>query len=128
MQNTKSLRNTLNTLLLEKLKKYSNSNTSLNKETCTLIYQDIFLTIQEIILTIPTLEKGITDVGINYVAQSVYDMIQLNGPNGDYLIEDIFDRRAKVEDISTQELKLCLLFLIETPFQKEIITEIKRRN
>ena len=119
------LRPAINQLITEKLKKYTESSYCFNKETCTLIYQDIFLTIQEIILTIPNLKSGITDVGINYVCQSTYDMIQINGH---FLIEDIFDRRVKLEDISTKELMLCLPFLIKTPFQSEIVQEIKHRG
>lgn len=119
------LRSAINGLINEKLKKYTESSYIFNKVTCTLIYQDIFLSIQEVILTIPVLKNGITDVGINYICQSTYDMIQINGH---FLIEDIFDRRVNLEDISTKELTLCLMFLVNTPFQSEIVKEIKHRG
>jgi len=108
-----------------KLQKHRGHDPS-DKESCTLIYQDIFLALQEIVLMIPTLKNGITDKGINFVAQAYYDMVSINGR--DELNPNIFTERVKHDDMPTSELALCGVLLHGTPVLAEIVAVIKKRS
>lgn len=117
-----NIKQTIDALLVERLQKYK----TLNDETCLKMYQDIFLTIQEIIVEIPTIAKEITHDAVNFIAQAYYDMINING--NEHLNPNIFTRRVFVTDLSTRDLLFCTMFLKETDIMAEIVATIKKRS
>lgn len=104
--------------------------TSIDDKRCTLIYQDIFMTIQEIVLRIPQLKQKFSEKGINYIAQAYYDLLELKTPNGS-LIEmnpNIFSQRVKPRDMPNDELAFCGILLRGTPMVNEIVSTLKARQ
>jgi hypothetical protein len=96
---------------------------SLNKTNCTLIYQDIFNTLVELI-TSSNIE--LTDEGMNYLSQVYYDNVLIN--NKHRLNPDIFSKRAKQENIETKELVILCVLLAGTPQGLELARVIKNRG
>lgn len=118
------LHEAITNLLTNKLAR--NKGKSLNRETCTEIYQDIFFSITEI------LKEAQTPLGnesANLLAQMYYDCVMLqttSGPIG--LDPNIFDKRASTDNIPTPELALMATMMNGTPFAPIFISAIKRRS
>lgn len=113
----------ISTLLGAKLKPLTERKADLNLVTCTEIYTTIFETLVEVV---SEADIAITNEGVNYLAQQYYDGILINGTQE--LDPDIFSQRAKLENISTEELTLLAVMLQGTDFCVPIIREVKRRS
>jgi hypothetical protein len=122
-ENNVRLASTLKKMMQAKIQKYLNKK--INKSTCLQIYNDIFLCIQEIVLMVPDLNNVITEKGINYIAQSYYDMIEIN--KGVNLNPNIFTKRVTVHDLPTKELSFCGILLMGTPLVSEVVNTVKSR-
>jgi len=123
-------------LLAEKLKPFEpkpgEPKKDLNLVTCVEIYTEIFSTMVEVITDAnlgtgdAAAGQGITNEGMNYLAQAYYDGILINGHQE--LDPDIFTQRAKVELISTEELTLLAVMLSGTDFALPVLEEINKRH
>lgn len=122
--NENKLHQTISSLLTDRLSR--NKGKSLNKETCTGIYQDIFFSLTEIL---KEAETPLGNESANLLAQLYYDCVTLqttSGPMG--LDPNIFDKRASTDEIPTQELALMATMMRGTPFAPIFISAIKRRS
>jgi hypothetical protein len=99
------------------------SGKDLNLATCVEIYTMIFDTMVEVITGA---ELDVSNEAVNYLAQQYYDGVLING--NQELDPDIFTQRAKLEEISTEELALLLTMLTGTDFAMPVFQEIKRRS
>lgn len=120
----KNVHDTLSKLLTERLQKRVSQK--LNKETCLEIYQDIFFTLSEIV---KESRAPLSNESVNVLAQMYYDSIDLQtsaGPMG--LDPNIFTKRAKLENITTEELALLGTMMSGTPFGDVFIGAVKRRS
>lgn len=122
--NGKNAKETLNALLVERLNKYLKKK--LTDDLCLRIYQEIFLTLQEIVVEIPTIRKKITHDAMNYISQAYYDMIELN--NSKRLNPEIFNARPQANDLSNEDLMFCSMFLQGTDVMAEIVAVLKKRS
>jgi hypothetical protein len=95
---------------------------ALNLVACTDIYTTVFETLVEVI---EEAQIPIDNEAMNYLAQSYYDGVLINGRQE--LDPDIFSQRAKLENIETKQLALLAVILFGTDFVKPIIEEVKRR-
>jgi hypothetical protein len=64
---------------------------------------------------------------VNYIAQKYYDSIRIND-NATTLIPDIFDKRAKLENIDTKKLAFIAMLLNGTTIADDVVAEVKRRS
>lgn len=115
--------------ITSRLEKYQGIKT-IDDERCTLIYQDIFMAIQEIVLMVPVLKQKLTEKGVNYIAQAYYDLLELKTPDSS-IIEmnpNIFTERVKPRDMPNDELAFCGILLRGTPMVNEIVATIKARQ
>lgn len=110
-------------LLGQNLKKYTIDNRPLDKQACVGIYQTIYETIISIL---ENAEITITNEAVNFVAQCYYDGILIN--NTHELDPNIFDKRAKLENIHNKDLVTMLALLDGTDFKLQIIQTLKQRN
>lgn len=113
-------------LLSEKLRPFTRQGKKLNLVTCTEIYTTIFETLVEVIT-----ESGteVTNEGMNYLAQQYYDGVLITGEGATYELDPyIFTQRAKMENITTEELTLLAVMLGGTDFAVPIIEEIRKRG
>lgn len=95
----------------------------LNVHVCTQIYKTIFETLVEII------EGGkveLTNEAANYVAQQYYDGTLINGRHE--LDPEIFEKRAKLENIESRELAMIGSMLRGTDFLLPVVAELKKRS
>jgi len=117
----KSIHESVSKLLVKKLEKHKSSK--LNKETCSLVYQDIFSSFVELF-------EGsgieITNESMNFLSQMYYDAVRIN--DNQELDPSIFTQRAKLENIPTKELAFLATAMRETPFSEPFILEIKKRS
>jgi hypothetical protein len=120
-QTKKSFNETITTLLNEKLSKYKRSK--LDYSTCTNIYVDIFNAFTEILSQVNT---GLSNESVNYIAQQYYDSVRINGHQE--LDPKIFEKRAYLYTIPTNELGLLAVMLRDTDFVYPIIQELKKRS
>jgi hypothetical protein len=104
-----------------KLKKFNSR--SLDVLSCVEIYQIVFDTFVEVI---KATQVQLTNEAMNYVSQSYYDGIIINGST--QLNPNIFTQRAKLENIPTSELLPLAALLQGTEFVQPVIVEIKKRN
>jgi hypothetical protein len=109
-------------LLLEKLKPITQKNVSLDLASCVEIYTMVFNTLVDVF---QASNVKLTNESVNYVAQCYYDGIVIN--DGHYLDPNIFTQRAKLENISSDELALLAVMLKGTGFIASIVLELKRR-
>lgn len=114
---------TITKLLDAKLRPVVTEQRELNLVTCVEIYTMIFDALVEVI-TEASVE--ITNEGMNYLAQTYYDAVLING--NQELDPHIFTKRARVEDIATKELALLAVMLNGTDFALPIREEIKKRS
>ena len=117
----KQIHESLSKLLNQKLEKHRNS--SLNKETCIAIYQDVFDTILNLFQ-----ESGveISNEAVNLVSQMYYDSIKIN--SSQELDPSIFTQRAKTDNVTTKELAMLGTMFSGTPFGDVFIYSVKRRS
>lgn len=108
-------------LLTERLSEYKDR--SLKKDTCISIYVSIFETLQGVF---ESSGAKITNESLNWIAQSYYDAIDINGSES--LDPNIFDKRASLDNIETKELALLATMLKDSPFAIPVIAKIKGRT
>lgn len=108
-------------LLTEKLKQFHQKTP--NSTVSLQIYVEIFNSLVEVF---QTSNIELTNEAMNYLAQQYYDSILINGTQE--LDPNIFDKRAKIENITTKELALLAVMLSGTDFTLPLIHEIKRRG
>lgn len=114
---------TISKLLEAKLQPLIKDEAKLNLLACVEIYTEIFEALVEVI-TEASVE--ITNEGMNFLAQSYYDGVLVNGQHE--LDPNIFTQRARVESIETKELALLAVMLQGTDFAIPVLEEIKRRG
>jgi hypothetical protein len=95
------------------------------RAVCTEIYQSIFNVITDVF---DKSGAGITNEMMNYIAQSYYDAITLNGKEDQELDPNIFEKRAKLENIDTKGLAFLALLFKGTDFAVPVLHAIKKRN
>lgn len=95
----------------------------LNLVACVEIYSKIFETMVEVVTEA---DIGITNEGMNYLAQQYYDGVLINGRQE--LDPEIFTQRAKPENMETEELTLLAVLLNGTDFALPILEEVKKRS
>jgi len=117
----KNIHESVSVLLNKKLDKYKNQK--LNKETCTLIYQDIFETFSDVF---QESKAPLSNESVNLISQMYYDSISIN--NTQELDPNIFSQRASTKSIETKELALLASMFNKTPFAAPFILEVKRRS
>ena len=110
-------------LLSERLAKITmDQNRKLDASTC----RSIFVTIYEVVHQISKEgELYLSNEGLNYVAQQFYDGLLING--NQELDPNIFDKRAKLENISSKDLVSVLALFGGTDFRFDVIQELKGR-
>jgi hypothetical protein len=122
----KNVHESISRLLTKVLSKYETGDVSLNLATCVGIYQDIFDTLVE---TLQEANVKLTNEGMNYLAQMYYDAVSIKSKGNMYELDpNIFNQRAKLENIATKELTLLAMMLNGTDFAVPIIKEVKRRS
>lgn len=109
-------------LLEQNLKKFCDSR-SLDKETCIKIYQTIYETVIQIL---EGSEVVVSNEAVNYVAQCYYDGVLIN--NNQELDPNIFDRRAKLENIANKDLVVLIALLTGTEFVIPVKDTLKKRS
>jgi len=109
-------------LLSQNLTKFTDGR-PLDKTTCLAIYETVFGTVQ---LIAENAELKISNECCNYVAQQFYDGILIN--NNQELDPNIFDKRARLENINNKDLVTMLALFEGTDFKIEVIEALKRRN
>lgn len=117
----KNIHESVSKLIVQRLEKHKKS--SLNRETCSQIYQDIFNCFVDIF---ENSEIKIMNESMNFLSQMYYDSITIN--NNQELDPSIFTQRAKLDNIPTKEVALLATMMNETPFAAPFIAEIKRRS
>lgn len=117
----KNVNEVMTRLLSSKLQK--RLNTSLNKDVCLEIYQDIFFTISEVVKESQT---PLCNESVNLLAQMYYDSVVIN--NGQELDPTIFTKRASTDEIPTKELALMATMMNGTVFGDVFIAAIKKRS
>ena len=117
----KQIHESLSKLLISKLESHKDSK--LNSSTCISIYADIF---NCLVGVFQESQVPISNEGVNLVAQMYYDSVKINGT--EELNPDIFDKRAKLENVTTKELAMLGTMFSGTPFAPIFIHEVKRRS
>jgi hypothetical protein len=117
----KNIVESVNKLLMHRLEKHKSKR--LNKENCTLIYQDIF---DCFVNLFQESNIKITNEAMNLLSQLYYDSVTING--NQELDPNIFEQRASVKNIETKELALLATVLNGTIFSDIFIFEIKKRS
>ena len=117
------MQKTIATLLEGKLKSLTGDDKPLNLVACVEIYTTIFDTLVE---TLVECNIHITNEAMNYLAQQYYDSVLVNGTQE--LDPDIFNQRARLEEIDTKELAIIAVVLSGSDFAMPVIQEIKKRS
>jgi len=108
------------------LKLNAHKDKGLNKETCIKIYQDIFDTLVE---TMSEARVEISNESMNYLAQQYYDAVTITNNGVRYELDpNIFDQRAKLENVETKEIALLATMMKGTDFAVPMLIEIKKRS
>lgn len=97
--------------------------TVLNKTTCMQTYGIIFDTLVEVL---GQSKVQITNESMNFLAQEYYDSIRIN--DRQQLDPNIFEKRARLENIETKELALLYMMMRGTTTSNKIVVEIRRRS
>jgi hypothetical protein len=108
-------------LLNVKLKTFTGR--SLDRTTCSEIYEKIFETLTDLFVEV---KAPIDNEAANYIAQAYYDGILIQDKHE--LDPNIFDRRAKLENIPTNQLVVMAVMLENTDHKLPIVAEIKKRS
>lgn len=117
----KNIHESISKLLTNNIQKYKSR--SLNSQTCTMIYQDMFETICNLF---QESKINISNEAVNLVCQMYYDSISIN--NNQSLDPNIFSQRASVKNLETKELSMLASFFTNTQFALPLIQEIKHRS
>ena len=117
----KNIHESVSQLLSKRLDKYRTK--SLNDETCTLKYQEIFDCFVDLF---QESKIQISNESMNLLSQMYYDAIKIN--SNQELNPSIFEKRASLKNIETKELALLSTMLNGTPFVDPMVYEIKRRS
>ena len=94
-----------------------------DRTTCMEIYGDIFFSLSELFKESQT---PLNNESVNLLSQMYYDAVTVNG--GQELDPNIFTKRAKIDEIPTNELALMATMLSGTPFGDFFISSIKKRS
>lgn len=108
--------------LLEK-KISTHVNSKFDSATCSAIYVDIFNSLVDVF---KNADVHVTNEAVNLLSQMYYDSVSVNGNND--LDPNIFDKRAKLENVATKELALLASLYRDTPFFSIFVYEIKKRS
>lgn len=117
----KNVNESITKLLLSRLQKYKHQ--SLDAETCTTIYREIFSILQEVI---QTSNIRLDNESINLLSQMYYDSVTINV--NQELDPNIFTQRASLGNIPTNELGIMATMMNGTPFAPFFMSEIKKRS
>lgn len=109
-------------LLEQNLKKFCDGR-SLDKNVCTEIYRTIYSTV---IVVLEGSNVFISNESVNYLAQTYYDATVIN--NNQELDPNIFDKRAKLDNISNKDLVTLSAILAGTEFIIPVNQMLKTRN
>jgi len=125
LDSIKSAASALIKLLDSKLESFKQEN--LSSSTCIEIYKTIFSTTADVF---KNANISIDNETMNWVAQMFYDNITIGTPSGaGQLDPNIFDKRAKLENIKNQELAFLYVMFKDHPwFIEDVVKEIKKRN
>ena len=110
-------------LLETKLQSLCSGDKPLDLLACTQIYTTIFDTVVQVF---EESKIKITNESMNYVAQQFYDGVLVNGRYE--LDPNIFNQRAKLENIKTKELAFIATMFMNTDFAVSVIQEIRKRS
>jgi len=97
---------------------------SLTRDTHNFLYAEVFDVISTFASSVPHFQ-GMSNDAVNFAAQAVYDMIEISGEPTD---PNIFTRRVRTGDINTQDLRLLLVMLADTPIAPEVVVALKKRS
>ena len=117
----KQIHESLSKLLVSKLEAYKDEK--LNSSTCISIYTDIFNCLVEIF---QESQIPITNEAVNLVSQMYYDSVKINGT--EELDPNIFDKRAKLENVTTKKLAMLATMFNGTAFSPIFVHEVKKRS
>ena len=109
-------------LLVQNLEKFRDER-KLDKHACISIYQTIFETVT---ILLQQTNIRLSNETANYIAQQFYDGVKINGRYE--LDPNIFDKRAKLENIKLTELGLLAVMFKGTDFLHPIAEALKSRN
>lgn len=117
----KNIHDSITKLLENKISTYIHSK--FDSTTCSAIYVDIF---DSLVKVFQSAEIQISNESINLLSQMYYDSVSVNG--GNELDPNIFDKRARLENVATKELALLAALYRNTAFFDIFVYEIKKRS
>jgi len=117
----KTFNDVFSLLLGERLSMFLDGR-SLNKATCVEIYTVIFNCLTDVL---KQSNVKLDNESANYIAQCYYGSLKINGK--EELDPNIFEKKAKMENIPSKELALMAMLLNGTDFADDIIKFVKRR-
>jgi hypothetical protein len=116
-----SIHQTISKILNDRLQRRVDQK--LDRTACIEIYGDIFYSLSELFKQSQT---PLSNESVNMLAQMYYDAVTVNG--NQELDPTIFTKRARVEEIPTNELSLMATMLNGSPFADFFILAIKKRS
>ena len=121
----KQIHDALSQLLTSRLERHNGSR--LNKETCILIYSDIFDCVLNLF---QESQVPISNEGVNLISQLYYDCVTIKDNQGSAqeLDPNVFDKRAKLENMETKEIAMLATMFNGTPFAPILVHAVKRRS
>lgn len=123
MKTEQSLYETFEKLILLKLKDFDGK--PLNDATACDMYRTIFETLEGVI---KQCRVPIDNEALNFIAQQFYFSLSFNNNENIGLNPNIFNKLARVENISTNELALCAMMFKDTDLKIPFLVEIKKRS
>lgn len=100
----------------------------LDSSTCIEIYTTIFSTIAEVF---ENSQVQVENETVNWIAQTFYNVIEIGTPGGGMakLDPNIFDKKAKLENIKTPDVALLYIMFRDQPWLiADVVKEIRKRN
>jgi hypothetical protein len=94
----------------------------LDKSTCVEVYTVIFNCLADVL---QQSNVRLDNESVNWIAQEYYGSLKINGKQE--FDPNIFDKKAKLENIPSKELALMAMLLNGTDFSEDIILFLKRR-
>lgn len=110
-------------LLSERFRVFTDNDRTLDKSTCSEIYQVIFNCLVDVLKQSSVQLKNET---VNWIAQSYYTSLKINGKHE--LNPNIFTQKAKLEEIESKELALIAMLLQGTDFSAEVVHFLKTKR
>jgi len=95
----------------------------LNDSTCSLIYQDIY---QQLLEVLKGSSLNVHQDTVNWLSQQYYDGIKINGNSS--LNPNIFRKRPNLTDLPTKDLVVLLAMTQKTGFARDVAEELKKRG